>query len=237
MPKKFSNADVEAALAAHDFFKIEQLLGEGLDANWQDARQDTLLHHAARMGDEHLVAVLLAAGAKANARNDQLETPADVAVIWGRDDIARDLKSRETLLPGAKTDYTRLQDIRDASARTGVDQFYHLARQGQFAGVAALAAADADGFAAADLLGGNGAGETTLLILAQRGELPLLLKPELWVKRPQEFQAVWALVPQDYKAGHDAESFLIALRQAKLQSYAKPKFGPKFGPKFDGFKK
>lgn len=231
MPKKIPDAEVEAALAAHDFFKIEKFLGEGLEANWQDAAKDTLLHHAARMGDEHLVAVLLAAGAKPAAFNAQFETPADVALVWGRDYIARDLKSREgaAFAPAANSGYASLQEIRDASARTGVDQFHHLARQGRFAAVAQLAAADGNGFTAADLLGGDGAGENTLLVLAQRGELNVLLKPELWVKKPQEFQTLWAQLPLDYKAGLDAEGFLTALRQAKLQSYAKPKLGPKFG--------
>jgi len=104
-----------------------------------------------------------------------------------------------------------------------------LARKGQFAGVAALAAADANGFVAADLLGVNAGGEPTLLVLCQRGELGALFKPDLWMKKPQEFQTVWAQVPEDYRAGHDADGFLATLRQALLQSYAKPKLG--------GFKK
>jgi len=237
MSRKPTEADIDKALAAHDSAAIARFLTAGMDANRKDAAGDSLLHYAARDNDAVLAGAIIAAGGKANARNDALETPADVAAIFGHDALSQTLRARAFAddaanLPAALP-YKTLQDIRDESARTGVDQFHHLAHLGRFADVAKIAAVDANGFAAADLLGRGADGDTTILKICQTNALASLIKPELWVKKPEDFQSVWQHVPEKYRDGHDIDGFLNGVRQARLQAYAKPKLNPKFG----GFKK
>lgn len=227
-----TKAQVEKALAARDIAGLSRMLDAGLDANWQDAQGDTLLHHAARFGDAAFVAKLAAKGAHFNVFNKQDETPRDVAIAWGHDTLASVMKEEMTAEQApAAIAYTSLQDIRDASAKNGASEFYRLAAHGQFAAVVALAEKDPNGFTAADLLSKGANGDTAALKLAQLGQLDLLMKTPLWLDRPDDFQKVWEAVPQSYRNQGDIAAFSRDLRQAKLQSYAKPKLqGLKRGP-------
>ncbi|MEZ0223005.1 MAG: hypothetical protein ACAH83_00500 [Alphaproteobacteria bacterium] len=222
-----SDADIDSALSARDVPAIIRMLEDGLDANWKDAKGDALLHAAARMGETSLVGKLLENGARAFVHNDEAETPWDVAVAWGRDSVAKTLRARmddEKLTRGSDpVSYASLQEIRDKTAETGVNQFHYLAQRGQFGQVLTLAAADKDGLSATDLLSKGLDGDTVLLKLCQQGQLPQLAKTELWVKRPQDFQTLWENVPTNYRKDVNYEAFVSQLRQAKLQSYGKLK--------------
>ena len=228
------SSSIEKALAANDSATIEAMLDKGLAANWQDSTGNSLLHHAARMGDTLFTDKLLAKGALANVRNAALETPAEVAAQWGHDALAHQLRARAfaqtQAAPEAPLESKSLQDIRDLSASTGADQFNFLARSGRFADVIKLAAKDAAGFTAADLLGRDADGDRTILKVCEAGLLPNLLNPAVWGRKAEDFQNVWSHVPEKYKDGLDADAFLNEIRQARLQSYAKPKFGG-FKPK------
>ena len=84
--------------------------------------------------------------------------------------------------------------------------------------------------AGTDLLGRDADGDRTILKVCEAGLLPNLLNPAVWGRKAEDFQNVWSHVPEKYKDGLDADAFLNEIRQARLQSYAKPKFGG-FKPK------
>jgi hypothetical protein len=227
MSTSFPGAEVESAIEALDAARLLRMLDEGLDPNWQGPCGNTLLHAAARIGDALLVERLLEKGARAFVHNEEAETPRDVAASWGHDALARRIGERledEKLTRGpAAIPCQSLQQIREKSLESGISHFHYLAQRGQFAQVVTLAANDPQGFTAADLLAKGLDGDTVIMKVCQQGQLPLLMKPELWVKKPQEFQAVWEQVPEHYRKQVDYDSFVSQLRQIKLQSYGKPK--------------
>lgn len=215
-------AEITQAVAARDAGAILRALDSGVEANaWRDARGASLLHYAAIWGDEKFAQELMSRGAKISTRNENAETPADLAVVWGRAALAKTLQQAEAAAPDASTlGFSSLQDIRAENATSGVNQFHHLAKLGQFPQVITLAALGG-GFTAQDLLGKGPDGDTPLQKICEKGQLGLLLKAPLWQDRPEDFAQVWAAVPTNYKQGVDAEGFAGKLRQAKLQSYGK----------------
>lgn len=218
-------ADITKAVAARDAAGVLAALDSGVGTNaWKDARGASLLHHAAIWGDEKFAEALITRGAKIFAHNDNGETPADLAAIWGREDLAKKLFDRqrdEELTKGHATlGFSSLQEVRDASATTGVNQFHHLAKLGQFPQVVSLAQLGG-GFTAQDLLGRGPDGDTALQKICEKGQLALLLKAPLWMDRPEDFAQVWAAAPSNYKQGLEVEGFAVKLTQAKLQSYGK----------------
>lgn len=227
MDKQYSAEDIDSAFRSRDVIGLIRMLDNGLDANWKSERGDTLLHSAARLGDISLVEKLLDKGAKALVFNAEGETPRDIAVIWGHDNAAKMIGTRladETLTRGNDTiPYASLQDLRDKAAETGINPLHDIAQRGQFNQVLALVSADAQGLNASELLSKGLDGDTVLLKICQHGQLPLLVKPELWVKKPQDFQRLWENVPAHYRKEVDYDSFVSQLRQLKLQSYGKPK--------------
>lgn len=231
-----SAKQIDKAVADRDIAALGKYIDAGADVNRRDADGNTLLHHAARFGALELIEKLVAKGAKTFTHNNDGESPWDVAVIWGQDAVAARLQDalRAEMKAAAeieKISYTSLQQIRDASSKNGASEFHALASKGLFAQVIALAEKDG-GFCAADLLEKGRDGTTVILKLAQQGSLGSLLKPALWSARPNDFQNVWLNVPKNYRDGHDYDGFVSGLRQAKLQSYAKPKLpGLGRGPK------
>ncbi len=224
---KQTNKSIEQAISARDTAALAHMVDTGLDANWKDAAGNTLLHHAARFGDTDFINKLQAKGATAFVFNAAGDSPFDIAVMWGNDAAAARISSGlEAEIKAAATakpiTYKSIQEIRDASGKKGSSEFYTLAKNGQFPQVAALAEKDG-GFVASDLLGKGADGDTAALKLAQYGQLGLLLKPALWIAKPEDFQKVWDSVPANYRSTLDYTSFIAELRQAKLQSYAKPK--------------
>lgn len=231
-----SAKQIDKAVADRDIAALGKYIDAGTDVNRRDADGNTLLHHAARFGELELVEKLVAKGAKTFTHNNDGESPWDTAVIWGQDAVAARLQDalRAEMKAAAeieKISYTSLQQIRDASSKNGTSEFHALASKGLFAQVIAIAEKDG-GFCAADLLEKGRDGTTVILKLAQQGSLGSLLKPALWSARPNDFQNVWLNVPKNYRDGHDYDGFVSGLRQAKLQSYAKPKLpGLGRGPK------
>jgi len=218
-------AEITRAVAARDVAGVLAALDSGVGANaWRDPRGASLLHHAAIWGDEKFAEALISRGAKLYAHNDNAETPADVAAIWGREALAKTLAAQqrdEELTKGHATmAFSSLQDIRAESATSGVNQFHHLAKLGLFPQVITLAQLGG-GFTAQDLLARGPDGDTALQKICEKGQLGLLLKAPLWMDRPDDFSAVWAAAPSNYKLGHDVEGFAGKLRHAKLQSYGK----------------
>jgi hypothetical protein len=218
-------AEITRAVAARDVAGVLAALDSGVEANaWRDPRGASLLHHAAIWGDEKFADALITRGAKAYTHNDNSETPADVATIWGREALAKTLAAQqqdEELTKGHATlAFSSLQEIREENTKSGVNQFHHLAKLGQLPQVITLAQLGG-GFTAQDLLGKGPDGDTALQKICEKGQLGLLLKAPLWMDRPDDFTAVWAAVPSNYKRGHDVEGFAGKLRQAKLQSYDK----------------
>ena len=227
MDNKPSSDDIDSAFRARDVIGIIRMLDAGLDPDWRSDRGDTLLHSAARLGDISLVEKLFDKGARALRFNAEGETPLDTAVIWGNDNAAKIIRSRlseEKLTRGNDPiPYQSLQEIRDKAAETGISPLHDLARRGQFNQVIALVPSDPAGLNASELLAKGLDGDTVLLKICQQGQLPLLAKPELWLKKPQDFQRLWENVPTHYRKDVDYDAFVSALRQAKLQSYGKPK--------------
>jgi ankyrin repeat protein len=222
-----SAKQIDKAIAERDIATLLKYIDAGADIDRRDADGNALLHHAARFGDLALAEKLVAKGAKTFTHNNDGETPWDVAASWGHDAVAARLQDalRAEMKAAAeieKISYTSLQQIRDASAKNGASEFHALASKGLFAQVIALAEKDG-GFSAADMLEKGRDGTTVVLKLAQQGSLGSLLKPALWSARPNDFQNVWLNVPKNYRDGHDYDGFISGLRQAKLQSYAKPK--------------
>lgn len=222
-----SAKQIDKAVAGRDIAALGKYIDGGANLDRRDADGNTLLHHAARFGEIGLIEKLTAKGAKTFTHNNEGDTPWDVAVAWGHDAVAARLDAalRAEMTSAAeieKISYTSLQQIRDASVKNGVSEFHALASKGLFAQVIALAEKDG-GFCAADMLEKGRDGTTVILKLAQQGSLGSLLKPALWSARPNDFQNAWLNVPKNYRAGHDFDGFVSGLRQAKLQSYAKPK--------------
>lgn len=221
-----SEKDIENALEREDVSALKGFVEAGLSPDWKDDAGNTLLHHAARFGDAGLINALLLKGAKPFALNDDLETPRDVAIIWGKTSAAAQIAAPLALNREGATEkiaYSSLQEIRDISAQEGINHLYVLAKSGRFAQVAALAEKDARGLTAADLLAKGPNGDSVVLAIAQRGDLKEIMKPALWSSKPEEFHAVWQSVPAQYRKGLDYEAFIGVLRQDRIKSYGKPK--------------
>lgn len=67
--------------------KIQLLLAKGTAVNAPGPRGKTALHHAARRGQPELVALLLRSGADASLRDDDGQTPRDIAIALGKPDL------------------------------------------------------------------------------------------------------------------------------------------------------
>lgn len=240
--KKQLVKDVTDALAAHDAQGVLAALDKGLDADWHDAQGRGLLHYAAAWGDDALVDTLLSRGAPALLRDKSLDSAQDTAAAYGHDKLAKKfaaamVRERATE-PQKPLPYKSLQDIRDASAKDGVDHFHRLAREGRFCDVIKLAAQEGKtgkGLTAQDLLGRGPEGDATIYVLAAAGALPELMKTDIWMKNAGGFQTLWQQVPAACKEGLDAARFMRDLRQARLESYTQPRLkgrnAPPKGPK------
>jgi len=225
-PKAVAQNDaIQAALDAGDSAALIALVGGGADVNWRDAGGRSLMHYAAAWNDAALVEALAAKGAAVTVFDDKTETPRDYAIAFGHNALAADLQKRmateENAASPAALPFKDMAALRAESVATLTDQFNYHVRTGRLSGLLTLAARDADGLMAQDVLGTGPEGDTTLLKICQQGRLGDLLDVKLWQKRPDDFQAVWQHVPADYKKGHDGEGFVARLRQARLQSFSK----------------
>ena len=91
---------VQKAVLAGDTDRVKQLLASGVDVNQRGSHATTnggtLLHFAAKLGDEEMVRFLLGVGADVTAKDDSGETAFDVAVGYREPKIAQLLKERQT---------------------------------------------------------------------------------------------------------------------------------------------
>lgn len=218
-------AALDAAIDTRDVAGITALLDQGADVHWQDTQGRSLMHYAAAWNDTALVETLVEKGASVTVFDHKTETPRDLAIAFGHDALAADLAKRmaveEAGATPVKLPFADMAALRAESVKTLTDQFNYHVRIGHLSGLLALAAKNADGLVATDVLGKGPDGDTTLLKICQQGRLGDLLNVKLWQKRPEEFQVMWAAVPQDYRQGHDGENFVSRLRQARLQSFGK----------------
>lgn len=187
---------------------------------WQDDSGRTLLHFAAALGNETLVDKIHARGIGTGAVDNNNLSPADIARAYGHDLLAEKLADRS--LQASKTkksaapSYHSLQEIREASRKSGQNIFYVMARRGEFKEVTDLAAKDPLGLTAEDLLSQNKYGDTVLLALCRQGSLGLLLEKSLWDGRSAIFDKIWENVPKAYKKGLNGDSLLSRIKQGKF---------------------
>ncbi|KAH6940009.1 hypothetical protein HPB50_024011 [Hyalomma asiaticum] len=66
-----------------DVEEVEELLAEGEEANYQDAERRSVLHAAAFCGLHQVAALLLAHGARVNAKDNKWATPLHRACASG----------------------------------------------------------------------------------------------------------------------------------------------------------
>lgn len=235
----FSDDVIADMIDARDVAGLTAALDGGLAPDWRDAAGRGLMHFAAAWDDKAALEEFTARGVAPRSYDENGRTPEDMARVMGHDGFAYKLAQKTAqLLPDAAASdigYASLADIRRASSENISDVFNALVVQGKLDGVIALARTDAEGFAAADFLGRDAEGDSTILKICQRGDLGKLMDVAAWKERPEEFRNLWTHVPQDYAAKHDAEGFIAAAHQARLQEYTQPDFRlgrrPPKGPK------
>ncbi len=206
-------------LAKRDNAALLALLDDnGGDANWCDDRGQTLLHFAALRGDEELCEALVCKkGFSALIRNEDGDTPARIAAIFGHERLAEHLfeierAQRAILATPVIGSLSALRNqtpsIKGASMQGGM--FYHYACNNHFAAVVDAALKSGESFTREDLLTAGQKGESVALRLCQSGQLPLLLRADLW-RTPQQqdvLRAVRDSLPRDFRAQIDAADIL-----------------------------
>jgi len=204
--------------------EIMTLLAEGKASAWRDKEGNSLLHHAARLGDMEAVELSLAQGISALVYNKELESARDMARSWGHDAAAlrldQEMRRERAAAPAAALPYKTLADIRAKKA------FYDLAKRGLFDQVIALAEKDSGNLCADDLLSAGADGDMVLMHVCQQGQLSLLLRPELWAQNPADLSAIWEKTPKIYQEGLDAKPVLLRANQLRLRNLS-AKAGPR----------
>ncbi len=188
----------------------------GGDANWCDDRGQTLLHFAALRGDEELCEALICKkGFSALIRNEDGDTPARIAAIFGHERLAEHLYEIERTQQAALATpvITSLADLRQQkppNPNGKGNMFYHYACTNQFSCVVDTAVKNAESFTRDDLLALGQKGESVALRLCQSGQLPVLLRPELWrsVEQQEVLRAVRDSLPRFFRAQIDASDIL-----------------------------
>lgn len=221
------NADAERAkltaitdmLAKRDNDALLALLDDnGGDANWCDDRGQTLLHFAALRGDEELCEALVCKkGFSALIRNEDGDTPARIAAIFGHERLSEHLFEIERaqravlatpVIESLEALRRQQATIKGASMQGGM--FYHHACNNQFGAVVEAAIKNGESFTRDDLLAMGQKGESVILRLCQSGQLPLLLRAELW-RSPEQIETLRAVqksLPRFFRAQIDAANIL-----------------------------
>lgn len=235
---RFSDDAIADMIDARDVSGLTAALDSGLAPDWRDEGGRSLMHFAAAWDDKAAMEAFAARGVALRSYDAVGRTPEDMARAMGHDGMAYQIAKKytpDTAAVPQETGYATLADVRRAGAENLSDVFNALVTQGKLDGLVALARKDAQGFAAADFLGRDAAGDTTILKICQRGDLGKLMDVPAWKERPEEFRKLWAHVPQDYAAKHDADGFIAAAHQSRLQDYVQPDFRlgrrPPKGPK------
>lgn len=223
----FSDDRVADLLDARDVAGLTAALDEGLTPAWRDIDGRGLMHFAAAWNDAAAVDAFAARGVALLSYDVHGVTPQDMAIVMGHNGLAHQMGIKIKAAPSAPLydlPYKTLDDLRCAGRQSLTDLFNETVMQGGFDALLAIARKDESGFMAADFMGRNAAGDSTVLTLCQRGEFGKLMDVALWKDRPEEFRQVWERVPRDYAASYDVDAFFTAARQARLQNYAPSDF-------------
>jgi ankyrin repeat protein len=196
-----------------DITEIKTLLTSEKASAWRDDAGNTLLHHAARLGDAKLVQECLDRGQRTLAVNEEGDRPSEIARAWGWDEAAVLIETHQRqeklFVPSLKC--ASMAELREAPG--GI---YMAVKKYSLQPIVALALKTGETFAAEDFLTPGADGNTPLMVICARGEFPLLLNVELW-KTSQAFKTMWKHVPQAYQKDLDISSFNIHLTQTKLK--------------------
>lgn len=230
-------------LARRDNAALLALLDDnGGDADWCDDRGQTLLHFAAQRGDEELCEALVCKkGFSALVRNEDGDTPARVAALFGHERLAEHLAEIERTQQAGQPPATvrSLADVRAQHGKGALgNAFYRYACQQQFSIVVDAALRNDEAFTAADLLAMGQKGESVILRLCQSGQLPCLLRAELWrgAERQEVLCRVRDSLPRFFRAQIDASGLVLSAPAAGpggLQGSLSPRGAHRFklGPK------
>jgi len=184
---------------------------EGVVEQNHGAALDIMLQHGADIG--HAQALL--AKDKERFPNFPYDTIEAVLAKW---DARAAIAGSDRPLP---------RTLGDLRAQGG--GFTHFAQSGRFDEVMRLAAREKQNpLCAGDLAATDTQGNNTLEILGAQNELPVLLQPDFWLHRPEEFMRICRLVPPVYQAQVKAERFTAAAQREKLRRLARQQpFKPK----------
>ncbi len=177
---------ITETLARRDNAALLALLADdGSDGSWCDDRGQTLLHFAAMRGDEALCdALIYKKGFSVQARNEEGDTPARTAAIFGHERLAQQLadieRRQHSATPVEMPPVTTLAELRQRKVPSGLNAFYDYACAGRFDMVVAAALASGEHLTREDLLVQGQKGESVALRLCQSGQLAVLLRADLW---------------------------------------------------------
>lgn len=232
--------DLVAALARNDIAFILTMLDEGrLSHDWTDDRGYTLLHFAVARGDRDFCdALIWQHGLSVQARNEEGQTPYHMALIFGHEDIARNIKDaakrrlpspppstarRRVPVAEALPVFDSLAAFRAAPYVEGCSAMALYALQGRFADVIALAHKTGEVFLADDLLVEVQPGESLILRLLQSEMADGLFDDRLWGGQRGEVERLRQSLPRLYRGVIDSSGLLTP---------SPPKLGEKTPPPF-----
>lgn len=188
----------------------------GGDANWCDDRGQTLLHFAALRGDEELCEALICKkGFSALIRNEDGDTPARIAAIFGYERLSEHLYEIErtqqaTLKVPVIKSLADLRLQKPPNPNGKGSMFYHYVCTNQFSCVVEAAVKNGEAFTRDDLLSMGQKGESVALRLCQSGQLTALLRADLW-RTPDQQEVLRAMrdsLPRFFRAQIDAADIL-----------------------------
>lgn len=87
-PGPKATKDLIDAVTRWDAANVRMMLESGVSPNVRDLKGVTVLHHAARTGDEEIVTMLVKKGADTNVRDFKMKTPGDYARSAGHGGLA-----------------------------------------------------------------------------------------------------------------------------------------------------
>ncbi|XP_058807206.1 uncharacterized protein LOC131673320 [Phymastichus coffea] len=90
--RSINNRQLLLAVSDNDFDEVDRLINDSVDVNFRDPDGFTALHYAAEFADSKIVKLLLNKGAKVDNKDNNQETPLDIAKRLNKLDIAKILE-------------------------------------------------------------------------------------------------------------------------------------------------
>lgn len=217
------------ALAAPSTQDLIALINKGHGLEWRDDAGKTLLHLAAARGHEDVVSALLQSGADVFARDNNGDTPRDLALIMGHRRAAQItgevMQAARDPLAAQPLPFNNLDALRGRDQQDFTQNLFNAAQTGRFAQVVAFArAAQAQGqesLRVEDLTAQAQPGCSILLKLCETGQARLLLDPVLWAGQGGAFHAAWKDLPKAYTKDLPYDRFRTALQQQMIRAFNK----------------